>query len=160
MKAPRVGIGYDFHRLVDGRLLILGGVDLSFTKGLDGHSDADVLVHAVIDALLGAVSAGDIGRMFPDWDETYRGVSSIDLLQRAMDEVREHGYTIGNVDAVVVAEEPKLAPHVTEIQQSLANALAVEEHCVSVKGKTNERCGAVGRGEGIAAHAVVMLLPS
>jgi 2-C-methyl-D-erythritol 2,4-cyclodiphosphate synthase len=134
-------------------------VTVPHSRGLEGHSDADVLLHAVIDALLGAVSAGDIGTLFPDTDPALRGVSSVELLARSLDLVRERGYRVGNVDAVVLAEEPRIAPHGAAIRRSLACALGVSEDAVSVKGKTNEGMGAIGRREGIAAQAVVLLFP-
>jgi len=159
VKAPRVGIGYDCHPFAGGRPLVLGGLTIPSRRGLAGHSDADVLTHAVIDALLGAIAGGDIGRLFPDTEEAYRDVSSMDLLTRAVDRVRAQGYRVGNVDAVVIAEEPRIAPHADAIRATLATTLGVEAGHVSVKGKTNEKMGAFGRGEGIASQAVVLLLP-
>lgn len=153
----RIGAGYDLHRLVPGRPLLLGGVTLPFPLGLAGHSDADVLSHAVIDAILGAAAAGDIGRHFPDADDRWRGASSLDLLRRATAVVREAGFEIENVDAVVIAEQPRLVPFLPAITGRLAEALGVEGARVSVKGKTNEGVGEIGRGEAIAAHAVALL---
>lgn len=153
----RVGTGYDLHRLVEGRALIIGGAVLPFHKGLAGHSDADVLSHAVTDAVLGAAATGNIGSHFPDSDATWRGASSLDLLRRATAIVREAGYVVANVDAVVIAEQPKLAPHLGAICANLADALGVAPDRVSVKGKTNEGVGEIGRGEAIAAHAIALI---
>jgi 2-C-methyl-D-erythritol 4-phosphate cytidylyltransferase/2-C-methyl-D-erythritol 2,4-cyclodiphosphate synthase len=153
----RIGFGYDLHRLVEGRKLIIGGVDIPFERGLHGHSDADVLCHAVTDAVLGAAGAGDIGRHFPDTDERWRGASSVDLLGRAACIVRDAGFEVANVDAVVIADRPKLSPHLPAIVGQLAGALGVPAGVVSVKGKTNEGVGEIGRGEAIACHAVAML---
>ncbi len=155
--AIRVGIGYDIHRLVEGRRFILGGVEIPFERGLLGHSDADVLCHAVTDAILGAAGAGDIGRHFPDTDERWRGASSLDLLGRAACLVRERGYAVVNVDATVIVERPKLAPHVAAMIERIADALQVPHAAVSVKGKTSEGVGAIGRGEAIACHAIALL---
>lgn len=162
MEAPgaisvRAGIGYDLHRLVEGRPLILGGVTIPFDRGLVGHSDADALCHAVTDAILGAAGAGDIGRHFPDTDPRWNGASSIDLLGRAVEIVREQGLDVGNVDATVIAERPKLAPFVDAMRANLARVLDVPIDRVSVKGKTHEGVGEFGRGEAIAVHAVAML---
>jgi 2-C-methyl-D-erythritol 4-phosphate cytidylyltransferase/2-C-methyl-D-erythritol 2,4-cyclodiphosphate synthase len=155
--ALRVGAGYDLHRLVDGRPLMLGGVTIPHCRGLQGHSDADVLCHAITDAVLGAAGSGDIGRHFPDSDDRWRGASSLDLLRRAVAMAREAGFRVVNVDAVVVTEQPRLAPHVEAIVRSLAGALSADPSSVSVKGKTNEGVGEIGRGEAIAAHAVALL---
>jgi 2-C-methyl-D-erythritol 4-phosphate cytidylyltransferase / 2-C-methyl-D-erythritol 2,4-cyclodiphosphate synthase len=152
-----VGIGYDLHRLVPGRPLLLGGVALPFAMGLAGHSDGDVLCHAVIDAILGAAGAGDIGQHFPDTDERWKGASSLDLLRRASTAVREAGFEIENTDAVVIAEQPRLVPFLSAIVGKLSEALGVETSRVSVKGKTNEGVGEIGRGEAIAVHAVALL---
>jgi 2-C-methyl-D-erythritol 4-phosphate cytidylyltransferase/2-C-methyl-D-erythritol 2,4-cyclodiphosphate synthase len=154
----RIGLGYDLHRLVDGRPLVLGGVEIAFERGLDGHSDADVLCHAITDAVLGAAAAGDIGRHFPDTDERWRGASSIELLRQSACLVRGLGFEVVNVDAVVMAERPAIAPHVPAIAGRVAEALAVAPGAVSVKGKTGERIGEIGRGEAIAAQAVVLLV--
>ena len=155
--ALRIGNGYDLHRLVAGRPLILGGITIPFDRGLDGHSDADAVCHAVTDAILGAASAGDIGRHFPDTDPAFKGANSIELLKRAVEVVRRHGFAIGNVDVVVIAQQPKLAPHVDVIRASLARALGIEASQVSVKGKTNEGVDSTGAGEAIAVHAVALI---
>jgi 2-C-methyl-D-erythritol 4-phosphate cytidylyltransferase/2-C-methyl-D-erythritol 2,4-cyclodiphosphate synthase len=155
--AVRVGTGYDLHRLVDGRPLILGGVTVPSDKGLAGHSDADVLAHAITDAILGAVARGDIGRHFPDTDPAWKGTSSMAMLARAVALAADAGFDIVNVDAVVIAERPKLAPHLDAIRASLAGVLGIEAGRVSVKGKTNEGIDAVGRGEAMAAHAVALV---
>jgi len=154
----RVGTGYDSHRFVEGRTLRLGGVEIPHELGLAGHSDADALCHAITDAVLGAAALGDIGRHFPDTDARWRGADSLHLLDRAVALVRAAGYRIGNVDAVVVAERPALAPHVERIRARLAAALGVDASAVSVKGKTNEGMGETGRGEGLVVHAVAMLV--
>ncbi|MFO7692774.1 MAG: 2-C-methyl-D-erythritol 4-phosphate cytidylyltransferase [Vicinamibacterales bacterium] len=153
----RVGIGYDLHRLVEGRPLILGGVTVPADKGLAGHSDADVLAHAITDAMLGAIAQGDIGRHFPDTDPRWEGASSLAMLAHAVSLAGEAGYDIVNVDAVVVAERPRLAPHVETIRASLAAVLGIEPARISVKGKTNEGVDAIGRGEAMAVHAVVLV---
>jgi 2-C-methyl-D-erythritol 2,4-cyclodiphosphate synthase len=153
----RIGFGYDIHRLEEGRPLIIGGVNVQHTKGLVGHSDADVLTHAIIDALLGAMARGDIGMHFPDTDARYAGADSITLLQRVMTLVRAGGYTVGNVDTVVVAEEPKLQPYIEGIRQRLAEGMDIEKSRISVKAKTNEKVGPQGCGEAISAYAVVLL---
>jgi 2-C-methyl-D-erythritol 4-phosphate cytidylyltransferase/2-C-methyl-D-erythritol 2,4-cyclodiphosphate synthase len=153
----RIGNGYDLHRLVAGRPLVLGGVTIPFDKGLDGHSDADAVCHAVTDAILGAASAGDIGRHFPDTDPAFKGASSIDLLKRAEAIVHAAGYAIANVDVVVIAQRPKLSPHVEAMRASLANALGIDVQQVSVKGKTNEGVDATGTGEAVAVHAVALI---
>ena len=153
----RIGIGYDSHRLVDGRPLILGGEVVPHSAGLKGHSDGDALCHAITDAILGAAALGDIGRHFPDTDPQYKGANSLGLLVRAVGLVREAGFVVENVDAVVLAERPKLLPHVDRIRTRLAGALGVDVGAVSVKGKTNEGMGEVGRAEGMAVHAVALL---
>jgi 2-C-methyl-D-erythritol 4-phosphate cytidylyltransferase/2-C-methyl-D-erythritol 2,4-cyclodiphosphate synthase len=153
----RVGTGYDLHRLVEGRPLILGGVTVPSEKGLAGHSDADVLAHAITDALLGAVARGDIGRHFPDTDPQWKGASSMAMLAHAVTLAGEAGFGVVNVDAVVIAERPKLAPYLDAIRASLAGVLRVEAARVSVKGKTNEGVDAIGRGEAMAVHAVVLV---
>ena len=157
MTKLRVGHGYDVHRLVEGRALILGGVTVPFDRGLLGHSDADVLTHAVMDALLGAAALGDIGKLFPDSDEAYAGADSIALLERVTALLREHGWQVGNVDATVVAQAPKLAPYIPEMRRSLAEAMGLDVDCVSVKATTEERLGFTGSGEGMAAHAVALI---
>src|SRR5688572_17428932 len=153
----RIGNGYDLHRLVEGRPLVLGGVTIPFDKGLLGHSDADVICHAVTDAILGAAGAGDIGRHFPDTDAAWKDANSLDLLRRAAAIVAAAGYTVINVDVVVVAQRPRLAPHADAIRASVAGALGCDAFQVSVKGKTNEGVDSVGAGEAIAAHAVALL---
>ncbi|OFV91537.1 MAG: hypothetical protein A3G76_02690 [Acidobacteria bacterium RIFCSPLOWO2_12_FULL_65_11] len=155
--ALRIGTGYDLHRLVDGRPLVLGGVTIPFARGLEGHSDADVVCHAIADAVLGAAASGDIGRHFPDTDPQWRGASSLDLLQRAARMIRERGLEVGNVDASVIAERPKLAPYVEAMRAKVAEALGISPDRVSVKGKTNEGVGELGRNEAIAVHAVALL---
>ncbi len=153
----RVGQGFDVHALVAGRKLILAGVAIEYPLGLAGHSDADVLTHAVIDALLGAAGLGDIGAMFPDTDERYRGADSMRLLDAAWARVRAEGWRLGNLDCTVVAQQPKIAPYVDAMRTALAAALGVEKGAVSVKGKTTEKLGFTGRGEGIAAIVSALL---
>ena len=153
----RIGIGYDIHPLEAGRPLVLGGVRISYEAGLGGHSDADVLTHAIIDALLGAASLGDIGQQFPLDDPLYRDVKSLELLRQAVSLVAAAGYRAVNVDATVIAEAPRLAPHVTAMRASLSEALGIEAGAVSVKATTADRLGAIGRSEGIAALAVALL---
>ena len=155
----RIGHGYDVHRLKAGRKLILGGVEIPYTLGLDGHSDADVLLHAVMDALLGAAAMGDIGTLFPDSDPQYLGISSVLLLEQVVRRLEEAGYRVGNVDATIVAQRPKLAPYLPEMVQVLARTLHVPADRVNVKATTEERLGFTGREEGIAAHAVCLLEP-
>lgn len=154
----RIGIGYDIHRLVEGRKLILAGVEIPFEKGLLGHSDSDVLTHAICDALLGAVALGDIGAHFPDTDLRYGGASSLNLLARVVELINERGYRVANVDAVVVAERPRLRPHIADMRERLASVLEVDMDAVSVKAKTSEGLESVGRGEAMAAHAVALLV--
>ena len=153
----RIGHGYDVHRLVAGRPLVLGGVVVPSDVGLDGHSDADVLTHAVIDALLGAAALGDIGALFPDTDETWRGADSLDLLRTVIGRLADAGFSVGNVDATVVLQRPKLRPHVEAMREGLAAAMGVEVGRVSVKATTGEGMGFVGTGEGAAAHAVALI---
>lgn len=153
----RVGLGYDSHRFVEGRPLILGGVRIDHPLGLDGHSDADAVAHAVTDAVLGATGLGDIGRHFPPTDEQWRGADSIELLRRAGEMAAEQNYQVVNIDVTVVCEAPKLAPHAEAMRHTLAAALGIAPRLVSVKGKTNEGMGWIGRGEGIAAMAVVLV---
>lgn len=153
----RIGHGYDVHRLVEGRKLILGGVEIPFEKGLLGHSDADVLAHAVMDALLGAAALGDIGKLFPDSDPAYAGADSLALLQRVAGTLAEHGYTVGNVDATILAQRPKLAPHIPFMRERLAAVMRVDVGQVSIKATTEEGLGFTGIGEGIAAHAVALI---
>ena len=154
----RIGNGYDVHRLVKGRRLVLGGVDISHDKGLDGHSDADVLVHAMMDALLGAAALGDIGKHFPDSDERYRGISSMQLLAHVERLLRDRGYRIGNIDSIVAAQQPKLASYIEKMRQNVAECLRLPIDPVSVKATTTERLGFEGREEGISAYAVCTLL--
>ena len=153
----RIGHGYDVHKLVEGRDLILGGVKIEYEKGLLGHSDADVLTHAVMDALLGAAALGDIGKLFPDNDPAYKGADSIGLLRHVAKRVSEEGYTIGNIDATILCQRPKLAPHIPQMRQILADACGVDVSCVSVKATTEEGLGFTGSGDGIAAHCVCLL---
>ena len=153
----RIGYGYDVHRLVEGRRLILGGVDIPWEKGLLGHSDADVLTHALMDALLGAAALGDIGQHFPDKDPAYEGADSIALLRRVCALLKEKGYRVGNADCTVVAQRPKLAPHIPAMREKLAAAMEVDVSQVSVKATTEEGLGFSGEGLGIAAHAVALI---
>lgn len=155
--AMRIGHGYDVHRLVEDRPLILGGVTIPYEKGLLGHSDADVLTHAIMDALLGAAALGDIGKLFPDNDPAYAGADSVALLRHVVARLREEGYRIGNIDATVLCQRPKLAPHIPEMRQILADACGVDATCISVKATTEEGLGFTGTGEGIAAHCVCIL---
>jgi 2-C-methyl-D-erythritol 2,4-cyclodiphosphate synthase len=152
-----VGFGYDVHRLVPGRPLVLGGVSIPHEKGLDGHSDADVLLHAVMDALLGAAGLGDIGTHFPETDPTFQGADSLALLRRVVQLLRREGLQAGNVDTTLLAEQPRIAPHVEQMRANIAGALGIAARRVSVKATTNEQMGFVGRGEGIAAYAVATL---
>jgi 2-C-methyl-D-erythritol 2,4-cyclodiphosphate synthase len=154
----RIGIGYDIHRLVEGRKLILGGVEIPFEKGLLGHSDSDVLTHAICDALLGAAALGDIGSHFPDTDPRFKGASSLDMLAHVVELLTEQGYRIANIDATVITEKPKLAPHIATIRQQLATVMQINVGQVSVKAKTNEKLDAVGSGEAMQAQAIALLL--
>jgi 2-C-methyl-D-erythritol 2,4-cyclodiphosphate synthase len=154
MSIFRCGIAYDVHRLVQDRRLILGGIEIPYLLGLEGHSDADVLSHAIADALLGAIGAGDIGQHFPNTDESIRGISSIDILKRVTALLAQKKARIVNVDATVIVEAPKIAPHVPAMRQKIANAIGASESSVSIKATTNERLGPIGRGEGIAAMAI------
>lgn len=153
----RIGHGYDVHRLTQGRRLIIGGVDIPFEKGLLGHSDADVLTHAIMDAMLGALALGDIGRHFPDNDPKYEGADSIRLLRQVSGLIRERGYAVCNVDSTVIAEKPKLSPYIDIMRGRLADAMGTDVSSVSVKATTQEQLGFAGQGLGIAAHAVVLL---
>lgn len=153
----RIGHGYDVHRLVENRKLILGGVDIPFEKGLLGHSDADVLLHAVSDALLGAAALGDIGGMFPDNDPQYKGADSLLLLEAVVKRIQSEGYRIGNIDATVLAQAPKLKPYILQMRQNIAKACRLPLEDISVKATTEEGLGFTGTGEGIAAHAVCLL---
>ena len=153
----RIGHGYDVHRLKAGRALILGGVSITYEKGLDGHSDADVLLHAVMDALLGAAAFGDIGQMFPDNEEQYRGADSMELLRRVYERVAIAGYSLENLDCTVVAQAPKLAGFIPQMCERIAATLKIERSRISIKATTEEHLGFTGSGEGIAAHAVVLI---
>ena len=153
----RIGTGYDVHRLTENRKLIIGGVDIPYEKGLAGHSDADVLIHAVIDSILGAAALRDIGYHFPDSDEKYRGVSSILLLKETARLLKTAGYKIINIDSTVIAQQPKLSPHIPQMIKNMAEALGIEESQINVKGKTEEKLGFTGNGEGIKADAVCLI---
>lgn len=157
MLSVRVGIGYDIHQLVEGRALVLGGVPIDHDRGLKGHSDADVLTHAIIDALLGAAALGDIGQHFPDTDERWRGSDSLELLRRTVGMLGERGFAVGNVDSVIVAEAPRMKPHIQAMRDRLAETMRVESDCVSVKATTDEGLGPIGRREGIAVRAVALI---
>jgi len=150
----RCGIGYDVHRLAEGRKLILGGVEIAHSRGLEGHSDADVLSHAIADALLGATGAGDIGHHFPNTDDSIRGISSIEILKRVSKLLTEKKARVVNIDATIIAEEPKIAPHVSAMRKKIASAIDSSESNLSIKATTNEKLGFIGRGDGIAAMAV------
>ena len=156
-KTMRIGHGYDVHRKVEGRPLILGGVEIQSDKGLLGHSDADVLLHAVMDALLGAAALGDIGRHFPDTDEKYRGADSAKLLSEVVKLIGSEGYSIENIDATVIAQSPKLMPHIPSMREKIAQVCGISVSCVNVKATTEEGLGFTGREEAIAAHAVCLL---
>jgi 2-C-methyl-D-erythritol 2,4-cyclodiphosphate synthase len=153
----RVGIGYDVHRLTENRALILGGVNIPYSLGLKGHSDADVLLHAISDALLGAAGLGDIGQHFPDTDPAYLGISSLVLLEQVREKIKTAGFLVHNVDAVIMAERPKLAPYIGEMRRKVAGALQVKVEMINIKATTTEGLGFVGQGEGIAAQAVATL---
>ena len=152
----RIGNGYDVHRLVEGRKLILGGVEIEHTLGLDGHSDADVLLHAICDALLGACGAGDLGHHFPDTSAAYKDISSLVLLEKVAATLKERGFKLGNLDATVVAQKPKIAPYITQMRQNIASTLGATINQVNVKATTTEKLGFAGREEGIAAYAVAL----
>lgn len=154
----RIGHGYDVHRLVTGRRLVLGGVEIPFEKGLAGHSDADVLIHALCDACLGAAGLGDIGRHFPDNDPRYKDIDSRILLRRVGEALKEKGYRIVNIDSTLVAQAPRLAPHLARMRANLGADLDMDEAAINIKATTTEELGFIGRGEGIAAHAVVLLV--
>ena len=157
MSTTRCGIGYDIHRLGQNRKLILGGVEIPYLLGLEGHSDADVLSHAIADALLGAICAGDIGKHFPDTDESIRGISSGEILKRVAQILADSKTHIVNIDATVIAEAPKIAPHIPAVRKKVSVALGVSDSQVSIKATTNERLGPIGRGEGISAMAIAMI---
>ena len=153
----RVGFGFDVHQLVEGRELWLGGIRLEHEKGLLGHSDADVLIHAVMDALLGAAALGDIGKHFPDTDQAYKGISSVKLLVHVAGLLREHGYEVGNIDATIIAQKPKMAPHISQMRKNMANALGILESKINIKATTEEGLGFTGTGEGISSQAICLL---
>lgn len=153
----RIGMGYDVHRLVEDRNLIIGGEKIEYEYGLLGHSDADVLLHAIMDALLGAAALGDIGTHFPDTDERYRGISSVRLLAYVDQLLEENGYSVGNIDATIIAQRPKMAPHIPKIRENIANTLGLELNQVNIKATTEEGLGFTGSGEGISAQAVCIL---
>lgn len=158
MSEFRVGIGYDIHPLVPGRKLILGGVEIAFEKGLFGHSDADVLIHAIMDAIIGALGLGDIGEHFPDSDPTYKDISSLILLSKVEELLSSSRFRVVNVDSVIIAEAPKLSPYIGEMRRKLASVLKVEEERINIKATTNERIGDIGEGKAIASQAVVLLV--
>lgn len=153
----KIGIGYDVHALVEGRKLILGGIDIPYDKGLLGHSDADVLTHTIMDAILGALGKGDIGKHFPDTDETYKGVSSLVLLEHVVGLMGNEGYEIGNIDAIIVAQKPKMAPYIDAMKVTLSEILKCDASSLNLKATTTEKLGFEGRGEGISSQAVVLL---
>ena len=153
----RVGMGYDVHRLAEGRNLILGGVQIPWEKGLLGHSDADVLIHAIMDALLGAAALGDIGRHFPDTDPAYEGISSVMLLKHVAELLQENGYGITNIDATIIAQKPKMAPHIPQMRENIADTLGIGLSALNIKATTEEGLGFTGRGEGIASQAICLL---
>ena len=154
----RIGTGYDVHKLAEGRKLIIGGVEIPWEKGLLGHSDADVLVHAIMDALLGAAALGDIGKHFPDTDPKYKGADSLMLMREVKRILAENGYQVGNVDATIIAQAPRMSPHIDTMRRNIADALGLDVSQVSVKATTEERLGFTGRGEGISAQAVALIL--
>lgn len=153
----RVGMGYDVHRLVENRSLILGGVSIPYEKGLLGHSDADVLIHAIMDSLLGAAALGDIGKHFPDTDSKYKGVSSMKLLSYVVNRIKKQGYQIQNIDGIIVAQQPKCAPYIEKIRKNLANTMEMKRSQINIKATTTEGLGFIGEQEGIASYAVALL---
>ncbi|SET01954.1 2-C-methyl-D-erythritol 2,4-cyclodiphosphate synthase [Anaerobranca gottschalkii] len=153
----KVGLGFDVHKLVDNRKLIIGGVEIPYNKGLEGHSDADVLVHAIMDSLLGPANLGDIGKIFPDTSEEFKGISSLILLEKVKFLLEEKGYSIINIDCVIMAQKPKMAPYITKMQQKIASILKIDEEAITIKATTTEKLGFVGREEGIAAQAVSLI---
>ena len=155
----RVGMGYDVHKLVEGRALILGGVEIPYEKGLLGHSDADVLLHAIMDALLGAAALGDIGKHFPDSDPAYKGISSMKLLEHVGALLEEKNYVVGNIDATIIAQRPKMAPHIPAMRENIAKALQISVEQINVKATTEEGLGFTGNGEGISSQAICALIP-
>ena len=154
----RIGQGYDVHRLKEGRRLIIGGVEIEYEKGLDGHSDADVLIHAVMDALLGAAALGDIGKLFPDTSEEFKDISSLILLKRVGQAIEEAGFEISNIDAVIIAQAPKMSPHTEAMRKNIADCLNIDISQVNIKATTEEHLGFTGRGEGIAAQAAALII--
>lgn len=158
MNIPRIGHGYDVHRLVEGRKLILGGVEIPYEKGLLGHSDADVLLHALMDALLGAAAMGDIGRLFPDNDEQYKGADGRVLLREVIRRLKDAGYSVGNVDVTLIAQRPKVAPYIAAMRENIASDLEVSTEWINVKATTEEHLGFTGNGEGMSAHAVALII--
>lgn len=156
----KTGLGYDIHRFADGRKLFLGGVEIPHEKGLEGHSDADVLLHALCDAILGALGKGDIGEHFPNTDPKYKGISSLELLKEVVTLMKADGYEVGNADMALQAEEPPINPHKPKMVEAIANILGVKRNCVNIKATTNEKLGSIGRSEGIAAFATVLLKKS
>lgn len=155
----KVGIGYDVHRLVEGRRLIIGGVDIPFERGLLGHSDADVLTHAIMDSILGALGLGDIGKHFPDTNAEYKDISSLILLKRVYDIMKEENYTIGNIDAIIVAQRPKMAPYIEDMKEKIAGVLNVPKEKINIKATTTEMLGFVGKEEGLAAYSICSIVP-
>ena len=155
----RVGMGYDVHRLTENRKLILGGVEIPYEKGLLGHSDADVLLHAIMDALLGAAALGDIGKHFPDTDPAYEGISSIKLLEHVGELLEQNNYVIENIDATIIAQRPKMLPHIPQMRKNVARALGIEESQINIKATTEEGLGFTGSGEGISSQAICLLVP-
>ena len=153
----RIGNGYDVHRLVEDKSLIIGGVDIAYEKGLLGHSDADVLVHAIMDALLGACGESDIGKHFPDTDNLYKGISSLELLCKVREIIESKGYTVGNIDSIIVAQAPKMSPHIDKMKQNIAKTLGIAIDDINIKATTTEGLGFTGAGEGIASYAVACL---
>ncbi|MGB7605527.1 MAG: 2-C-methyl-D-erythritol 2,4-cyclodiphosphate synthase [Lutisporaceae bacterium] len=153
----KIGNGYDVHHLVENRGLIIGGVSIPYYKGLLGHSDADVLVHAIMDALLGACGERDIGKHFPDTDDSYKGISSLKLLGRVKEIIREKGYRVGNIDSIIVAQAPKMAPYIEQMKKNIGDVLDISEECINIKATTTEGLGFEGKGEGIASYAVACL---
>lgn len=153
----RIGHGYDVHRLCEGRKLIMGGVEIEYEKGLLGHSDADVLLHAISDSLLGAAAIGDIGKLFPDTDEAYKGADSLVLLKEVVRRIKENGYYVVNIDATIIAQKPKMRPYIDEMRKNIADALDVDIDCVNVKATTEEKMGFTGSGEGMSAHCVCLI---
>ncbi len=154
----RVGLGYDVHKLVENRKLIMGGVEIEYEKGLLGHSDADVLLHAIMDAILGAAGLGDIGKHFPDTDMRFKGISSMELLKHVAKLIDENGYVVGNIDATIIAQRPKMAPHIPAMRTNIANVLGVSESAINVKATTEEGLGFTGSGEGISSQAIALII--